>query len=158
VQYYSSKERWQHTLILDREFGYSPEFAYTRLSQLSEVGRLLYAQTQLTLDMAFPAIYATFIASTMSFLIKPMQTKWPWLNYLAGLPFLGALADVTENVSIVLLITYFPVRLDFVARLASLAGVVKHILVFGSVGLIVVLVLMWVFSVIQNRASRHISR
>ena len=145
------------TMILDREFGYSPDFAYDRLRQLSDVGRLLYAQTQLTLDMAFPAIYATLLASTLAILSRPLRTKWLWVTYLAGLPFMAAVADAIENVSIVLLIAYFPTRLDLVARLASFAGMVKHIFVYGSLGVVGILLLVLVVRWIKNRVTQNAS-
>jgi len=105
-----------------RPFGYTVEEARTLLHALSDIGRRYYADVQLQLDTAFPALYALSRVLLLLWLTAPGRTaEKPWplgvRAALLGLPILAAWFDYFENDGIAAMLTAGPeVGADVVAR------------------------------------------
>src|SRR5262249_13678655 len=85
-----------------RPFGYTPEEARALLYALSGVGRQYYADVQLQLDTAFPAVYAFSRGLLLLWLTAPGRTATRPLPLLARLallilPLATAWFDYFEN-------------------------------------------------------------
>lgn len=84
-----------------------PGYGINRLTELMELygehGRRIYAWASLTLDVLFPAVYATFLAGLI-WRCRPMRV----FGWLALLPVAGALFDLGENVQVAIMLVNFP--------------------------------------------------
>jgi hypothetical protein len=106
--------------VLDVRFGYTPDGARDVLEALGEAGRSLYVATQLTLDVAFPLVYAALFAA----LIVRWHDREPARRLLA-IPLLGGLMDLLENVTAVILASTYNGAASPLAWVTSAAGIVK---------------------------------
>jgi len=105
-----------------RPFGYTVEEAQALLHALSDIGRRYYADVQLQLDTAFPALYALSRILLLVWLTVPgraAEKAWP-LGARAALlipPVLAAWFDYLENDGIAAMLAAGPaVSADVVAR------------------------------------------
>src|SRR5215813_1172209 len=85
-----------------RPFGYTPAEARALLYALSSVGRAYYADVQLQLDTAFPAVYALSRGLLLLWLTAPGRTATrpiplPARLALLTLPLATAWVDYVEN-------------------------------------------------------------
>lgn len=113
---------------LDVQGWYTPEKAHELLREMGPDGRHLYAVTELTLDLVFPAVYSGLFAGLIGNLFPPRAAR-----RLALVPVVGALADWSENgLAAYLAWTFDPLRVDPVARVAAVATLVKTVLFVAS--------------------------
>ena len=76
-----------------RMLGYDAKELQAYFAAIGPDGRLLYAWTQLTLDVAFPLLYAAFLVALTAHIYPCGPGRWAvWL------PVAAAVADVGENV------------------------------------------------------------
>src|SRR5262244_4314433 len=85
-----------------RPFGYTPEEARALLYALSDIGRAYYADVQLQLDTAFPALYAISRGLLLLWVTAPGRTAerplpLPARLALLVLPLATAWFDYLEN-------------------------------------------------------------
>jgi hypothetical protein len=105
-----------------RPFGYTVEEARTLLHALSDIGRAYYADVQLQLDTAYPALYALSRGLLLLWLTTAGRTAQrplplPVRIALLALPLLAAWFDYAENNAIAAMLTAGPqVGADLVAR------------------------------------------
>ena len=121
-----------------RPFGYTLEEARALLHALSDIGRAYYADVQLQLDTAYPALYALSRGLLLLWLTAPGRTAakpvpLPVRATLLVLPVLTAWFDYFENDAIAAMLAAGPeVGADLVARASFwtqakwLAGVVTE--------------------------------
>ena len=122
-----------------RPFGYTPEEARALLYALSGVGRTYYADVQLQLDTAFPALYALSRGLLLLWVTAPGRTAARPLPLLARLallilPLVTAWFDYFENEGIAAMLAVGPQAADeliertsFWTRAKSLAGLATEL-------------------------------
>jgi len=122
-----------------RPFGYTPEEARALLYALSDVGRTYYADVQLQLDTAFPALYALSRGLLLLWVTAPGRTATRPLPLLARLallilPLVTAGFDYLENEGIAAMLAAGPQagdelieRTSFWTRAKSLAGLATEL-------------------------------
>ena len=122
-----------------RPFGYTPEEARALLYALSSVGRAYYAEVQLQLDTAFPALYALSRGLLLLWVTAPGRTATRPLPLLARLallilPVVTAGFDYFENEGIAAMLAAGPQAADeliertsFWTRAKSLAGLATEL-------------------------------
>lgn len=115
----------ENALILDLEPGYSPERAYDILSSLNESGRNTYFRNILTIDIAFPIIYGTFLSFLISLFISKARPKRRYFDYLILLPFIVASFDIVENITISILVKSYPLKLVQLSEIANFMTLTK---------------------------------
>ena len=113
---------------LDLFFSYSPAEAYAIISSYGEDGRNAYAWVELTLDIAYPAIYSLLLSIALNFVCRASLRPQSPFRLLRFLPFVVAAIDVLENLAIVSLLAEYPRRIDALAAAASLFTSAKWIL------------------------------
>jgi hypothetical protein len=96
-----------------RPFGYTPEEARALLYALSGIGRAYYADVQLQLDTAFPALYAFSRGLLLLWLTAPGRTATRPLPLIARLgllllPLATASFDYLENQGIAAMLAAGP--------------------------------------------------
>ena len=122
-----------------RPFGYTPEEARALLYALSSIGRAYYADVQLQLDTAYPAIYALSRGLLLFWVTAPGRTATQPLPLLARLallllPLATAWFDYFENEGIAAMLAAGPQageelieRTSFWTRAKSLAGLATEL-------------------------------
>lgn len=144
----------QSNPVLDARFGYSPEEAYGVVDALGAEGRRLYAVTQVSLDLAYPALYSLLLSGLLALTLTHGFPGHRRLAWLAFLPFAMALADLAENLSLTAMMLTYPPALTWLARLANLFTLVKWALGIASIVLIVVASAAWLLRALRGlRAS-----
>ena len=123
-----------------RPFGYTPEEARALLFALSSIGRTYYADVQLQLDTAYPALYALSRGLLLFWLTAPGRTATqplplPARFALLALPLAAAWFDYFENDAIAAMLAAGPQagdelieRASFWTRAKSLAGLATELM------------------------------
>ena len=127
--------------ILDMRMSYTPEEAYQLFSALGIAGRQAYRTLHLVPDMLFPISYALLFAFTGAwFLVRLLPLEHP-LQWLILTPLISGLADILENLSLVVSGLVYPNRIDWLAQVASLLTKVKFgLMPVGAVFLVIITV------------------
>lgn len=127
--------------ILDLRETFSPDDAYELFTALGPAGRQAYMFLHLVPDLVFPIGYAltfTFISSWFLVRLLPLDHRLQWLSLI---PLISGLADVLENISLVICNLAYPGRIDWLARSAHLLTKLKFgLLPIGLVFLITIVV------------------
>jgi hypothetical protein len=122
-----------------RPFGYTPQEARALLYALSDIGRAYYADVQLQLDTAYPALYAISRALLLFWVTAPGRTAerpFPIAARLAllALPLATAWFDYFENEGIAAMLAAGPQasdelieRASFWTRAKSLVGLATEL-------------------------------
>jgi len=122
-----------------RPFGYTPEEARALLYALSDIGRAYYADVQLQLDTAFPALYAISRGLLLLWVTAPGRTAerplpLPARLALLVLPLATAWFDYFENEGIAAMLAAGPQagddlieRTSLWTRAKSLAGLATEL-------------------------------
>lgn len=131
--------------ILDIRASFTPEDAYQLFTALGDEGRRAYLILHLVPDTLFPIGYALAFALTSAwFLVRllPLDHALQWLSLI---PLISGLADVIENLSLVLANLAYPGRIDWLVRFAHLLTKVKFgLLPIGLVFLIIIVVIWFI--------------
>jgi hypothetical protein len=141
--------------ILDMRMSYSPEEAYHLFKALGTVGRQAYRTLHLVPDMLFPISYALAFAFTSAwFLVRLLPLDHP-LQWLSLTPLISGLADVLENLSLVISSLAYPSRIDWLVQVASLLTRIKFGLMPVGVVFLCAMVVVWL---IRKRPISNVTR
>jgi hypothetical protein len=89
----SQSARFDGGVLPDGRLWYTPAEVARYFDAIGQEGRQLYAETQLTLDIIFPALYACLLCFAITLICRPAFARyWVWLPVAAGV------LDVGENV------------------------------------------------------------
>jgi hypothetical protein len=131
--------------ILDLRSNFSPHDAYELFSALGTEGRRAYLALHIIPDTLFPIGYAlAFAFMSAWFLVRlaPLDHRLQWLSMI---PLISGLADVIENLSLVICNLAYPQRIDWLVRIAHLLTKVKFgLLPIGLVFLIIIVVIWFI--------------
>ena len=141
--------------ILDMRMSYTPEEAYQLFTALGTAGRQAYRILHLVPDMLFPISYALLFAFTGAwFLVRLLPLEHP-LQWLILTPLISGLADILENLSLVVSGLVYPNRIDWLAQVASLLTKIKFGLMPVGVVFLCVMVVIWV---IRKRPASNVPK
>ena len=131
--------------ILDMRMYYTPEEAYQLFTALGTAGRQAYRILHLLPDMLFPICYALAFAFTSAwFLVRLLPLDHP-LQWLSLTPLISGLADILENLSLVISSLMYPNRMDWLVEVASLLTKIKFgLMPVGAVFLIIITVVWFI--------------
>jgi hypothetical protein len=134
---------------------YTPEEAYQLFTALGTAGRQAYRTLHLVPDMLFPISYALLFAFTGAwFLVRLLPLEHP-LQWLILTPLISGLADILENLSLVVSGLLYPNRIDWLAQVASLLTKIKFgLMPVGAVFLIIIMVVWFV----QKRPASNVPK
>ena len=129
--------------ILDMRFSSGPEEANHLVEALGTEGRRAYLVLHLVPDMLFPISYALAFALTSAwFLVRLLPLDHP-VQWLSLTPLISGVADILENLSLVVANSSYPSRIDWLTQLASLLTKLKFGLMPIGVVLLSVMALLW---------------
>jgi hypothetical protein len=129
--------------ILDMRESYTPDDAYELFTALGTEGRRAYLTLHLVPDTLFPIGYAlvfAFISAWFLVRLLPLDHRLQWLSMI---PLISGLADVLENLSLVICNLAFPSRIDWLVRVAHLLTKVKFGLLPIGLVFLIIIVVMW---------------
>lgn len=129
--------------ILDMQLLYGPAEAHQLFEALGTEGRRAYLMLHLMPDMVFPITYALVFAFTSAwFLVRllPLNHRLQWLSLT---PLISGLADILENLAIVVANVSYPTRMDWLIHVASLLTKIKFGLMPIGVVLLGIMGLTW---------------
>lgn len=139
--------------ILDLRESFSPDDAYELFTALGAEGRQAYLILHLVPDTLFPIGYAlTFAFISAWFLVRllPLDHRLQWLSLI---PLISGLADVLENLSLVICNLAYPGRIDWLVRFAHLLTKVKFGLLPIGLVFLAIIVVVWF---IRNRPASNV--
>ena len=129
--------------ILDMRMSYTPEEVFQLFSALGIAGRQAYRTLHLVPDMLFPISYALLFAFISAwFLVRLLPLEHP-LQWLILIPLISGLADILENLSLVVSGLVYPNRIDWLAQVASLLTKIKFGLMPIGLVFLIIIVVMW---------------
>ena len=114
-------------------------------------GRQAYLALHLVPDTLFPIGYAlvfTFISAWFLVRLLPLDHRLQWLSLI---PLISGLADVIENLSLVICNLVYPGRIDWLVQFAHLMTKVKFGLL--PIGLVFLIIIMVVWFIRKRPAS-----
>jgi hypothetical protein len=114
-----------------RRRGYSPEDARKFFEAIGPDGRKLYANTELSLDVAFPLVYGSLFAALLILLYGQVSAR-----YRVLVPLLTVVMDLAENVTLAFLASRFDGKASPLARVAAVFTLLKFVLFVLSLLLI----------------------
>jgi hypothetical protein len=129
--------------ILDLRESFTPEDAYELFAALGTEGRQAYLTLHLVPDMLFPIGYAlTFAFISAWFLVRllPLDHALQWLSLI---PLISGLADVLENLLLVIANLAYPARVDWMVQVAHLLTKVKFGLLPIGLLFLIIIVVAW---------------
>jgi hypothetical protein len=157
--------------ILDFEFGYNNEEAYTILNELGENGREFYLNKIVPVDFPFSFYYMLFYAIWASLLLKNIlcynQVRCKgchlslefckWYKYTLLLPFFAMLFDWIENIGIIVLLKYYPNLPEWAVFVASIGGIFKTIFTIMSIlNIIILLIIFMIKNYFHKKMSKSV--
>lgn len=86
--------------MLDVQIGFTAEEAQEKIALLGESGRQWYRLITWTADLIYPMLYSTFFALLLAYLLKSSTIADRRLSLVPLVPFVMALMDYGENLSI----------------------------------------------------------
>ena len=141
--------------ILDMRMSYTPEEAYQLFSALGIAGRQAYRTLHLVPDMLFPISYALLFSFTGAwFLVRLLPLEHP-LQWLILAPLISGLADILENLSLVVSGLVYPNRMDWLVQVASLMTKIKFGLMPIGLVFLIIIVVVWF---VQNRPASNVPK
>lgn len=131
--------------ILDMRFGYSPLEAHEALTAFGPAGRQAYLRMLWLADSPYPLIYGLLLVLSASFFLdRGLRPGSPFrLFNLAAID--AVIFDLIENMGITGLLLRYPDGPDSLARLASVAGILKWLAIAVSLIFIVIGIVGWLF-------------
>jgi len=141
--------------ILDMRMSYTPEEVYQLFSALGIAGRQAYRTLHLVPDMLFPISYALLFSFTGAwFLVRLLPLEHP-LQWLILTPLISGLADILENLSLVVSGLVYPNRMDWLVQVASLLTKIKFGLMPIGLVFLIIIVVVWF---VQNRPASNVPK
>lgn len=139
-------EEWSGGLpVLDMRSSFTPEDAYELFTALGNEGRQAYRFFHLVPDTLFPISYSLAFAFISAWFLVRLLPKDHYLQWLSLMPLISGLADVLENLTIVITGLAYPDRIDWLVRGAFLMNRVKFgLLPIGSVFLIIIVIIWFI--------------
>ncbi|GAB3505053.1 hypothetical protein GCM10027341_36080 [Spirosoma knui] len=102
---------------IDLLIGYDPAKIQQMVAAYGPEGRAIYAQGELTADIAYPFIYTLLFCLILSLLFRSrLYTSFQLINIV---PLIALLFDLLENGCIIYLLKAYPTSSDLIASLCS---------------------------------------
>ena len=134
--------------------GYTPAEAYRLIKHYGESGIHRY-YALLVADTFFPPTLGTFAVLTIVWALTRLKQKRSGFYALALIPVAYTIADWSENIGIITLLTNYPHELLFVARATNIARGIKNVLADISVELTLTMSAMALLSYFWGKYPRR---
>ena len=139
--------------ILDLRDSFSPDDAYELFTALGAEGRRAYLILHLVPDTLFPIGYALVFAFISAWFLVRLLPLDHCLQWLSMIPLISGLADIVENLTLVICNLAYPGRIDWLVQFAHLMNKVKFGLLPIGLIFLIIIVAMWF---IQRRPASNV--
>jgi hypothetical protein len=130
---------------------YTPRQVYSMVAAYGEAGRAGYRAFELTGDLLYPIVYSLFSALLITWLFRRGFRADSPLQELHGVPLVGWLFDLFENLSIVGMLSVYPATPAVLAWAAAGFTLLKWLFA----GLSVLLILVGFAMALLNRLRKQ---
>ncbi len=137
------------TLVL-----YSHKKLYQIASAYGVNGRLMYIETRIKYDVAWPIIYTLFFITSISWFGRNILSPDSKAGYANILPVFAALFDFSENISVSLVMYLFPEKEIVLSNIASYSTFLKWLFVSSSMAVLFIFVFLFTWKQIKNLAKK----
>tara|TARA_B110001454_G_C12382029_1_gene293069 strand:- start:102 stop:548 length:447 start_codon:yes stop_codon:yes gene_type:complete len=122
---------------IDLKFTYSCETAYNFIENYTNESRQKYMLGEIVIDTVYPIVISLFLSFSLFLIYRDID--------LAMIPFLITIVDYLENIGIMCMLYYYPIRIDSLAWVISglttlkwvLFGLCVGVVVFGAMGMLI---------------------
>jgi len=129
--------------ILDMRSSFTPDDAYQLFSALGDEGRQAYRLFHLIPDTLFPISYSLTFAFISSWFLIRLLPRGHNLQWLSLIPLISGLADILENLSLVISSLVYPDRIDWLVFVAFILNRLKFGLMPIGLVFLIVIVVIW---------------
>jgi hypothetical protein len=129
----------------DTSMFYNGVSLYSLASTYGEEGRSAYLHARWTFDLAFPFVYAIFLTTTISWVIRRIASVGSIWRELNLLPILALILDLGENSTASLVMAAFPKHNLLGETLAPFFTPLKWVAVCGSFLILAVILIIFLF-------------
>ena len=140
--------------ILDFEFGYSAEKAYSMLTALGAGGRSFYLTRIIPLDFLFPVTYMLFYSCAICFSFKKITGAKSFLYLTLLFPLPAMLFDWMENICVIIMLKQYPLATPVFYYIGNYMTILKFIFTLTSIAVTVLLALTAI--VLRVKRVKHI--
>jgi len=140
--------------ILDTRFFFAPADVYNLLDALGNEGIALYQGMHLGLDLLFPFVYTLFFISLGAFLRAKLKAKFKRFTPPAWILLLAGFFDLLENGSIMLLAWCYPLRMDWLAKIAQVLTLLKFFFFGLSIALLLFYLALALFTRLRHQPQQ----
>ena len=137
--------------ILDFEFGYTSDQAYTMITNLGEDGRSFYLTRIIPLDFPFPFAYMICYVGWIALLVKNIASL-SVAKYLILVPFCAMIFDWIENIGIFFILNTYPELSVMAVQLASISGILK--ILFSMSSILIIFISLTLYLLQKKRRTR----
>ena len=124
----SLENKMENAQVIDLAFAYSSDEVYTWIEAYGEDRRSTYLVSVVTVDLAYPLIYASLFIGILGFFNNARRVNnLEHSIFLSLSPSVILAFDLLENTGIVTMLTYYPERLPNIALLTSCFTTIKWI-------------------------------
>lgn len=136
--------------LMDLSFGFTPGRGYSILESYGEEGRKVYFFVESFVDIIYPVVYTTAFILLLSFLFKKNNWNIRKAGLLNIIPLPGMVFDMLENFGILQMLRAFPEKVEFWAKFASNAGLIKWSFAGATIVLVLVSLIVWLISLVNK--------
>jgi hypothetical protein len=122
----------------DTLFFYTPEDLLRQAEAYGQSGRDAYVRARWTFDLAFPAVYGLFLLTSIGWCLRKALAAGSAWQALSLVPVAAVLLDLLENTMTSLVMARYPGEAALAAALAPWMTLAKWVFVYGSFGLLFV--------------------
>jgi hypothetical protein len=133
--------------MLDMQPSFSTEETYRRLETFGEFGRRIYVRTIVTVDIIFPLSAFAFLFLWAKYAAEQVDIRNSLRKVLWSLAIAYVTLDFLENISIIIMLSKFPERFEFLGTYIGYLTQGKRISMIGA------LVLPAVFLLVAKASS-----
>ena len=140
--------------MLDMQPSFSTEETYRRLEAFGEFGRRMYMRTMITVDIIFPLSAFAFLFLWAKYASQQVDIRDSLRKALWCLAIAYVSLDFLENISIMIMLSKFPERFEFLGTYIGYLTQGKRISMIGALVLPAVLLIVTKASSSFKRKSR----
>jgi hypothetical protein len=127
---------------VDGMFNYTPEQVYLLFDSLGEMGRAAYLRF-IMIDLVYIAIYVAFMAVGIHLFSRKVTRSDSRVSNLWLLPVLTGVADLGEEISLLIMLGNYPERMIRLAEVMNYVTMTKLVLFVVSSLVLLGLIVVW---------------
>jgi hypothetical protein len=137
--------------LFELRFGYNLTQSYVILDAIGSKGRNALVVYCLLIDILYALVYSISFSMLLSLFFRNSFSRNHYFNYFNVFPFLIAIADIFENLSLVFVTIKFPEKIEFMVKLASSFSLIKWGFMLYNLLLLLTGLFGWILKIMITR-------